>query len=1081
MVNTLINKRLQYDHHYYYFSLFELKISVFLIVPAQPVHFMITIKNLLTLFLAFAFSTAQAQDKLPRNVRDNIFLSKLIYYHNNFHPQARYEISNGFMEIVEKDGKFGIYNKTTNTWFATPKYDAITRTANALQNGVWANLLFSKTLNDYQYNDPLYLIIEKDGRKGLMTAAGDTVLPPQYDEVRHTEMTGLFLTRNGQKWGYTSLINRTVMAPPQYDHVLFDKGSRYNFNYHVSRPVIVTYKNKVKTGYTPNGTPYKNKGFKAAKKNKTYHENERTDDYSGFDLPLAYQPDDRIIFNLNGKYGIEDLNRKEIVPARYDYIKALEDGNFEVYKNSTKDQEDAPGMYGIIDKNGKEIVPCRYGQIQYIPPAGAPVLYLAGTKDRKAIYNSNGTELYPADILNLEFDQYRVTKNTAGEPVLWFAVFAIQRTPGISYAVNGKEIDAYQHILFNYEKGVLKPTLLSGNTITFNGGALSNIVVTADNASKGELVFNLADGSYKTGFKRTLPKPENRLLASKIGKGTYEFLIDSIFTAKELPYPVVSANDRYMLARDKDNVRVLDHNGKDLGISYPELDYLYDNKYYFEFNNYGLQKKMAHLFKFRQDRQNPKYGIVDATGKILVKAGIYDAVEFGWRNAYTNLGTGRQKYFYKVLLAHKKADDNGITDVYFEDKKIASFPYNKKYVFAYTDITSSNQLIINTKDSVKLYNLGTHKYDLAIPAGINFIEQPLGGFYNYQPYNNGVTIIQTYDATGSYTGDIYEANHSQVSKISVENGKFGIRNAAATVMIPFVNDTLYSLNHRHFVAKRGTKYGVVSGNNTTIIPFDYDAVSYKKLELWSKYKDEFKYFLIRKGDKYNLYNEHFKLLIPALQDTIAVSRYKYIIANEGAKHTVYDLQGTAKFSMECDRLEGQYDGYFYFYKNGLRGIADAKGHIILPPLYKNASMSLGVISMGEGDKRYVIDGQGNKLLPFPIRDAYAIYSENEMYDHATTFITLSVDDKKNGLYTTDFKELIPPIYAHIHGIFLDKYAVVQQGIKFGVVDTGNRVIIPFEYDNIDYLEVYNYFVASNSKTTNLFTPQGTLLETKKND
>ncbi|WP_116788853.1 hypothetical protein [Flavobacterium psychrotrophum] len=127
---------------------------------------MASLKNKFIIVLILIAFSAYSQQPL-KYVSDNYFISRLLYYYD----PGKYGNLNSpyYFQIKKENNKYGIYKDTDKSWAIEPVYDSITRTANVLQNGKWSNLLFKHPLDDYQYSYPLYLIVEKNNRKGLMS------------------------------------------------------------------------------------------------------------------------------------------------------------------------------------------------------------------------------------------------------------------------------------------------------------------------------------------------------------------------------------------------------------------------------------------------------------------------------------------------------------------------------------------------------------------------------------------------------------------------------------------------------------------------------------------------------------------------------------------------------------------------------------------------------------------------------------------------------------------------------------------------------------------------------------------------
>jgi hypothetical protein len=123
--------------------------------------------------------------------------------------------------------------------------------------------LFTITVTAQQrviYNDAQpYTIVTKNGLEGLLDLfTGDTLVALQYDALYPTAKPGLFIMRNGNKYGFLSATDKTVLATPQYDMVYFVPGYSPYADVSLTRDCLIAYKNKKKYVFTPGVIAYRN-------------------------------------------------------------------------------------------------------------------------------------------------------------------------------------------------------------------------------------------------------------------------------------------------------------------------------------------------------------------------------------------------------------------------------------------------------------------------------------------------------------------------------------------------------------------------------------------------------------------------------------------------------------------------------------------------------------------------------------------------------------------------------------------------------------------------------------------------------
>ncbi len=128
------------------------------------------------------------------------------------------------------------------------------------------------------------------------------------------------------------------------------------------------------------------------------------------------------------------------------------------------------------------------------------------------------------------------------------------------------------------------------------------------------------------------------------------------------------------------------------------------------------------------------------------------------------------------------------------------------------------------------------------------------------------------------------------------------------------------------------------------------------------------------------------------------------------------------------------------------GIMTFDGKIITPAIYDRVD-NRGIVF---GEKHLVVEKNGYK----------GIVGENGKqlgevkYDYASIFSRPLYEVRKNkkcGFLNKEGKESIPCIYdSYVTTDDIDEWYCVRLGDKYGMVDSNNKVIFPFEYSDLDY-------------------------------
>jgi hypothetical protein len=1040
---------------------------------------------ILLLSLAWVVPVVAQQGGNFTKFNDDAYLSKLIYNKNAaLHiPAAYYGGSLPQYQITQQKGKYGVFDIEDSLWFAPPEYDTITATANYRKGSTWGNLLYGKRMEEYRYENLSYFIITKNGKQGVMAADGTTAIEPQFDFLLPTAQPGLFITQNGCKYGFISAIDKNVNATPQFDHVSFIKNYWPYNDVSISRDCIITYKNKVKQLYTPTGLPYNTKAFYNVKKGKEY----QNPDDNRFDTgpgTISF-PQDRLIYLLNGRYGLEDHNRKELMPNVYKYINALPDGNFIVSQNN---------LYGLANHDGKITITPQFVSLEPLSYDSQNALYVANTDAyRKALYTPTGEKLQEG-ITEIFNDEIRTTVNDSGQPVIWISMRGVINT-GVSYSVNGSPMDVYQYGLLKYENGKLAKVIsVNDRLVFFKSPENSNIIRYND--GKGTCgLYNLTTGNYtKNLYARITEGPSGTFLASQSQAANqtdvrYTLRLGKSFTESPLPLPVTHYNSGTYIAVDTDGMHLMDTLYKKSAFRYQKIEPLHilsqNDGYEYRYNP-KLQNALANYYKYYTPEGGTKYGVIDKNGNILIKAGVYDKVTFPL-NAYTTYNYApKQKvmdrYLYKILLAEVKTAPNPRIDVYANGKKLATLPYSATYKFSYSSFTQNNQMVVNAADSIYVYNLATQKTDLKLPAAKGFSERPDGTFESTQTNNNGKkNIIKTYLPDGRYAGDRFANDYTAPT---FKNGKYGVSATDGSDLVPFVHDTLY-MHHIYpentaaYIGKRNNNYGALSALNQVLLPFEYQSIVNVKKEVVEYSRIESRYFFnLTKNGKYGLATNNLKAFIPAKQDTILFNFYT-IIAKKGTDYRVYGINGNFIFTCNCESFKYQ-NQYYSCFKNGLESLLDLEGNQLLPPLFKKATYySDAIIALHDDGNYYRVNGKGKKMVQV---SGYLLKTTSVIkpVDSRKDFFEI-VTDTLSGLYSADNTLLLPVMYRRLGGVYMHKFVIVQSNVNnlWGVVDLNNKVVIPLIYRSVSFNEYQNYFEAESKKHIYIFSPEGILLEDKK--
>lgn len=206
--------------------------------------------------------------------------------------------------------------------------------------------------------------VKLNNKWGLINKTGKIIIPIKYDEVESFG-DGYSLVKLNNKWGIFSNTGKEIV-PPKYDES--DNSSyRYHSQLYFYNDTTTLFDKKGVTLMKVNISANEDKYFIIDKagtqieqpKSKYDYEGELSDGLGRVCIgcqswDIAYFSDGQVIIP-DGKWGFIDLNKKEIVPLKYNFAESFSGGFAKVILNK---------KWGFIDITGKEIVSPKYDDVK---------------------------------------------------------------------------------------------------------------------------------------------------------------------------------------------------------------------------------------------------------------------------------------------------------------------------------------------------------------------------------------------------------------------------------------------------------------------------------------------------------------------------------------------------------------------------------------------------------------------------------------------------------------------------------------------------------------------------------------------
>ena len=318
----------------------------------------------------------------------------------------------------------------------------------------------------------------------------------------------------------------------------------------------------------------------------------------------------------------------------------------------------------------------------------------------------------------------------------------------------------------------------------------------------------------------------------------------------------------------------------------------------------------------------------------------------------------------------------------------------------------------------------------------------------------------------------------------IKNGKHGIYYKSGKQCIPIEYDDIERLYTNYWLTTKDGKVGLCWSNGNQIFPTNYKDISILRREEYGKYD-----FFIVKKDKYTILNSHGKAIFPTQYDEIRQHNDYYILENSSGTDCLFNSGELVKGILVdyyvapfLHQENGQTKKYYNFKKDNLWGKIDGDGCIHIPALYQerprfvyncNENLSLCLVANYKG-KRGIINFKNEIVLPFKynrimeteIRNIFEIettkglqlfnlqskriitpsYYENCTSD--TNYIYLSKAHFKTPFDPQKEQIILPWEYSTVYNIpGSHNFAVKKDGL-FGVVNSENKVLVPFIYEDM---------------------------------
>lgn len=293
--------------------------------------------------------------------------------------------------------------------------------------------------------------------------------------------------------------------------------------------------------------------------------------------------------------------------------------------------------------------------------------------------------------------------------------------------------------------------------------------------------------------------------------------------------------------------------------------------------------------------------------------------------------------------------------------------------------------------------------------------------------------------------------------IASKDGSYGLIDSVGNVCLPFDYRFIeLSFHSEYLIAqKKEGLYGIISSEGKEIIPFEYSSLSIDKEGI-----------IVQKNRKYSLIDFDNRVIIPFPQkgtlltaniDSLSGNSYFFEV-EKNEKFGVIDKNGKTIIPAKYDFILEEYDnpGHFRVSLNEKDGIVDKNGKIIIPVIYDGiGGWNSGVAIVCINEKNGVINDKGKIVVPFIYDCLRSLYDFNPVVYEAWV-------GEKVGIVNSKGEVILPIEFEGIYRTYHDNVVMLKQDGKWGIMNyTDKSIIVPFEYDDIDFMDFRRGWLAAS--------------------
>lgn len=230
------------------------------------------------------------------------------------------------------------------------------------------------------------------------------------------------------------------------------------------------------------------------------------------------------------------------------------------------------------------------------------------------------------------------------------------------------------------------------------------------------------------------------------------------------------------------------------------------------------------------------------------------------------------------------------------------------------------------------------------------------------------------------------------------------------------------------------------------------------------YSTHFDCFVVSKAGQKGLYDAEGKCLLPIIFSNISFDNSRYWLVNKDGKQGLYSYMGKEILPPRYDSIEVTSNyrtnaGNYFIVKKGLYGLCNNEGKFIVDPQYTAIEYRyLRYFKLTKGDSCHYLFNYKDIIKDITLDDAMPITIQR---NEQNLFYFNYKQGKAWGLLRENGQQIIAVQYdkplekvGYIHSDSTAYFITCKDNL-FGLIDINNKIVLPFQYKNIQPTYLYN--------------------------